>query len=277
MKKQTSLIDDVIYFLEVLTLFYSILLLWLWFFGREYFLKLFLIGVGALVLIIGTFIFFKRLESKRKEKIMESINTLGLTEDVNNFLNRAGRERGKNTWKYAGYGFFDETIRIFTKTLKEKGLRIRNEEDLKFILQTFIDKKQEELIKGSFESDQYKFSSLNRDGTEFENLLMKLFEKMSYLVEHPGHAGDQGGDLILNKAGQRILVQAKCYTNNSGNDSVQQAIAAKKYYDCNQAWVVCSSDFTREAIELAKIHEVKLVGKRELQELLLTYLDESWV
>jgi len=41
--------------------------------------------------------------------------------------------------------------------------------------------------------------------------------------------------------------------------------------------VVCSSDFTREAIELAKIHEVKLVGKRELQKLLLTHLNESWV
>lgn len=276
MKKQASFIDEIIDFLVRITVIYLFVLLYLWFFGREYFLKFFLIGLGVFVLIIGIYIFFKKLESKRKEKIIESINILGLTEDINNFLNRAGRERGKNVWKYMNYGFFEETIRIFVKTLNEKGLKVKNEKDLKFILQTFIDKKQEVLIKGSFESDQYKFSSLNRYGTEFENLLMKLFEKMSYLVEHPGHTGDQGGDLILNKAGQRILVQAKCYTNNSGNDSVQQAIAAKKYYDCNQAWVVCSSDFTREAIELAKIHEVKLIGKGELQELLLTYLNESW-
>lgn len=100
---------------------------------------------------------------------------------------------------------------------------------------------------------------------------------MGYIVEHCGKTGDQGGDLILNKGSQRILIQAKCYTNNSGNDSVQQAVAAKKYYDSNEAWVVCSSNFTREAIELANVHEVKLVGKKELQELLLTYLKESWI
>lgn len=139
----------------------------------------------------------------------------------------------------------------------------------------FIDEKEEAILTGNLKNKQNSFNSLS--GTEFELLLIRLFDSMGYIVEHCGKAGDQGGDLILNKGSQRILIQAKCYTNNSGNDSVQQAVAAKKYYDSNEAWVVCSSNFTREAIELANVHEVKLVGKKELQELLLTYLKESWI
>jgi HJR/Mrr/RecB family endonuclease len=76
---------------------------------------------------------------------------------------------------------------------------------------------------------------------------------------------------------ERILIQAKCYKNVSvGNDAVQQAVAAKSYYDCNKAAVVTTSNFTREAIELAKVNNVELVAKPRLQELLVQHLSESW-
>ena len=114
-------------------------------------------------------------------------------------------------------------------------------------------------------------------GTEFENLLVKLFQSMKYIVEHPGSVGDQGGDLILNKDGERILIQAKCYTNNIGNKAVQEAVAAQKYYVCNKVMVVGTSDFTQQAIDLAKMNDVELVGKKQLQEMILLYLNESWI
>jgi HJR/Mrr/RecB family endonuclease len=113
-------------------------------------------------------------------------------------------------------------------------------------------------------------------GGDFENLLVRLYESMGYIVQHPGGRGDQGGDLVLNKNGQRILVQAKRYSGDIGNAAVQQAVAAKKYYDCNRVMLIGSSNFTRQALDLASANEVELIGKREIQELLLSHLKEGW-
>lgn len=121
-----------------------------------------------------------------------------------------------------------------------------------------------------------KFSDLS--GSGFENLLYRLFQAMGYTVQKIGRTGDQGGDLIANMDGKvRLLIQAKCYNGSPvGNAAVQEAVAAQKYYDCNGAMVVTSSDFTKEALELAKANAVGLVGKERLSELVVQYLKESW-
>ena len=72
--------------------------------------------------------------------------------------------------------------------------------------------------------------------------------------------------------------QAKRYLDVSvGNEAVQQAVAAMKFYDCNKAMVITTSaNFTNEAIALAKANSTELVSKARLSELLLTHLQESW-
>ncbi|MDI6820651.1 MAG: restriction endonuclease [Patescibacteria group bacterium] len=114
-------------------------------------------------------------------------------------------------------------------------------------------------------------------GTDFEKLLYRLFEAMGYKVELVGHSGDQGGDLIANKEGERVLIQAKCYRDwSTGNAAVQQVVGAMNHYNCNKTIVVTTSHFTSEAIILAKDNKTELVSKERLQELLLKYLGESW-
>jgi hypothetical protein len=63
------------------------------------------------------------------------------------------------------YGFNTERLKIFNKTLIEKNLKIKNIDDLKFILKRFIDDKEEILIKSGFESEQFKFSALSGSPT----------------------------------------------------------------------------------------------------------------
>ncbi|MDD3940837.1 MAG: restriction endonuclease [Candidatus Pacebacteria bacterium] len=266
------------YFVPIIAIFmvfYPFYLYGLWFADKQSFWKHFFIAIGVLIALTFIFLLFKKLNKKRKENLIKDVNILGLNNDINNFINRAGIEKGKDAWKYIGYGFNIDKMKIFIKTLKEKGLKIKEVNDLEYILKVFIDNKEENIIKGGFSFNENKFSSLS--GMEFENLLVKLFESIDYIVEHPGGAGDQGGDLILNKEGQRILVQAKCYTNNIDNKAVQEAVAAKKYYDCSRAIVVGSSDFTLGAIDLAKANDVELMRKKQLQELLLLHLKENWV
>jgi len=100
---------------------------------------------------------------------------------------------------------------------------------------------------------------------------------MNYKVEHIGRSGDQGGDLIANRSGDRILIQAKCYKDwATGNAAVQQVVGATQFYKCNRAMVVTTSHFTPEAISLAKANNTELVSREHLQEMLLLYLGESW-
>ncbi|MFA5009048.1 MAG: restriction endonuclease [Candidatus Paceibacterota bacterium] len=269
-KKQNGLFEIIIPCISI----YAFYLLILWFSNKQEFWKWLFIGLGIIILIIFIYQTILSIIRQKKKKLIIEINRLDLNIDINNFINRAGKEKGKESWRYMDYGFNTDKMNIFIKTLAEKGLKIKNIDDLEFVLKRFIDTKEEAIIKNGFESTQYKFSSLS--GTEFENLLVRLYESMGYLVEHPGSTGDQGGDLILNKNGQRILVQAKRYKGSIGNGAVQEAVAAKKYYDCNRTMLIGSASFTRGALDLANYNEVELVEINELRGLLLSHLGENW-
>jgi HJR/Mrr/RecB family endonuclease len=275
MKKQKSLLEEIIDLIIKLLPLYGGFLLLLWFANRQEFWRWVIIGIGvnlAFLFVVWLVLWFR--DKHRQSLISYIVEKKELRDDFHNFINRFGREKDRSAWTYMNYGFNTERLKIFNKTLIEKNLKIKNIDDLKFILKRFIDDKEEILIKSGFESEQFKFSALS--GTDFENLLARLYENMGYIVQLPGGKGDQGGDLVLNKNGQRILVQAKRYSGNIGNRAVQQAVAAKKYYDCNRVMLIGSSNFTREALDLASVNEVELIGKRELQGLLFSHLKESW-
>lgn len=275
MSKKKDIIDEIFDIINPIIIFYAIFLLSLWFSNKQEFLKWLSIGLGAIVIIFFILLLRKKVIRAGKEKLIEDANRLGLDNDINNFINRAGKEKGKGVWQYMDYGFNHDRMIIFIKTLAEKGLKIKEIEDLKYLLKRFINNKEEALLRGGLGLKQFNFSSLS--GNDFELLLIKLYEAMGYLVQHLGGNGDQGADLIITKDGQRILVQAKCYKNwGVGNASVQQATAAKTHYDCNKAMVVGIPYFTKEAQQLAKTNGVDLIDKKELQSLLLDYLKESW-
>ena len=63
--------------------------------------------------------------------------------------------------------------------------------------------------------------------------------------------GDQGGDVLFSFGGRKFVVQCKRYRETVGNKAVQEAHAAKGFYQCEHAWVVASSDFTPSAHKLA--------------------------
>ena len=103
-------------------------------------------------------------------------------------------------------------------------------------------------------------------GSEFEEFLDRLFKKQGYEVEVTQKSNDQGADLLLQKSGQRIVVQAKRYKNNVGNNAVQQITAAKNYYNCHYAMIVTNSYFTSSAKELAFANDIKLWNRNRLEK-----------
>ncbi|SDE75650.1 Topoisomerase DNA binding C4 zinc finger [Fontibacillus panacisegetis] len=82
-------------------------------------------------------------------------------------------------------------------------------------------------------------------------------------------AGDFGADLIIQKDGKKIVVQAKRYSKNVGIKAVQEAQAAIAHYGASEAWVVTNSDFTAATYDLAKSNRVRLVNREELVEMIL--------
>lgn len=108
-------------------------------------------------------------------------------------------------------------------------------------------------------------------GLEFEYFLCRLFRSEGYNASLTKASNDQGADLILEKLGERTVVQAKRYFNAVSNGAIQEVVAAKAIYRCQYAMVVTSSYFTKSAIMLARSNKVALYDREKLKEKLENY------
>jgi restriction system protein len=106
-------------------------------------------------------------------------------------------------------------------------------------------------------------------GIEFEEYLSLLFKRQGYKVSTTNAVGDFGADIVLEKEGQRICVQAKRYRKQVGIKAVQEVIGSLAHYSADIGWVVTNSTYTRPAIQLAKANGITLVGRNELIKLIL--------
>ncbi|PUU89353.1 MAG: restriction endonuclease, partial [Halanaerobium sp.] len=102
-------------------------------------------------------------------------------------------------------------------------------------------------------------------GEEFEYFLKDLFIRLGYDAEVTQLSGDQGADLIVEKD-NRIVIQAKRYSNKVSNSAIQEVIGAKKYYNAKKAMVITNYYFTKSAKELAEINDVILWNRDMLKE-----------
>lgn len=105
----------------------------------------------------------------------------------------------------------------------------------------------------------------NMTGEQFEEFLKIIFEKKGYKVSLTKSTGDQGIDLILSKNLSRIGVQAKCYNGTVSNSAIQQVVAGLKFYNCAVGMVITNSYFTKSAMELAKVNNIKLWDRDKLE------------
>ena len=231
------------------------------------------------IVLVGLYFLVEEIVYRFKKRHLDAVITrlrnAGQEDYLKNFINRFGLEdRKTHGWSFRNHNFDWDRINDLKKIFREKRITSR-EKDIFALLRFYIQEKEESLTRESISKEPQKLAGLS--GSGFEKLLYRLFEAIGYKVELIGHSGDQGGDLIANKEGERILIQAKCYRDwSTGNAAVQQVVGAMKLYDCNRAMVITTSHFTTEAISLAKANKTELVSKEQLQELLLKYLKESW-
>lgn len=107
------------------------------------------------------------------------------------------------------------------------------------------------------------------DGFQFEHYLYELFKSNGYKAKITKARGDFGADLILQKDGESIAVQAKRYSKPVGIKAVQEIAAAKSHYNADQAWVVSNNSFTKQAEQMAQSTNVRLIDREKLISLVL--------
>ena len=108
------------------------------------------------------------------------------------------------------------------------------------------------------------------DGKTFEKYLEVLFIKLGYKVDRTRYIGDYGADLVVKKDGVKTIIQAKRYKNKVNIKAIQEAVAAKGFYQCDKAMVVTNSFYTKQAIELARSNRVELWDRKDLVKALLS-------
>lgn len=272
--------DEVVKIISGIVVVYFVCLIFSYNSNRSSFWQLLIGGIlFAGLIFFGLKYFRKSKEQERKKKINNILTTIdqaGLESYIDEFITRfgLGQEKDKNVWTRRNYKISADRIDDLQKILFGKGIDYSLDE-IHILLSTYIDKREFDLTRNSIATTTNSFSKLS--GSDFENLLYHLYVAMGYSVQLIGKTGDQGGDLIATKNQERILIQAKCYKDwNVGNSAVQEAAAAKKHHDCNKAMVITTSNFTREAMELAKTNYVELIPQDLLQKMLLDNLKESW-
>ncbi|PFZ02363.1 endonuclease [Bacillus wiedmannii] len=134
---------------------------------------------------------------------------------------------------------------------------------LLIIFLIFHYKKQHKLQKIYMEElRQSSIHEIDRmNGRQFEEYLGVLYQSLGYHSEVTKGSGDFGADLVLKNNNEKIIVQAKRYKNKVGIQSVQEVVAAKRYYNANHAWVVTNNYFTGPAHKLANANDVLLIDR----------------
>jgi restriction system protein len=102
------------------------------------------------------------------------------------------------------------------------------------------------------------------NGIEFEQYVAARLRESGWSVTATRTVGDYGVDLITKADGRQIAVQCKRYGKAIGVSAVQQVVSGALYHGCTEMMVVSNQEFTKAAMELAQLHDCRLVGRGQL-------------
>jgi len=105
---------------------------------------------------------------------------------------------------------------------------------------------------------------------EFEIALGRLFETQGWDVVVTPASGDGGKDLVLQREGMRILVEAKQFSpeRKVGRPLVMKLHSAVTYERANGGILITTSKFTEPAREFAELNQLSLVDGAHLATML---------
>ncbi|MFA6251842.1 MAG: restriction endonuclease [Candidatus Paceibacterota bacterium] len=116
------------------------------------------------------------------------------------------------------------------------------------------------------------FSNLNPEA--FENLLIRLFGAMGYIVECTKKNKIKAFILYKNKA--KAFVLFTCDNDLDDQKAISQIKAEIKESNYQKGIYVCIAKISKKAADRAEANNIDIVDKKYLRELLESYLGERW-
>lgn len=106
-------------------------------------------------------------------------------------------------------------------------------------------------------------------GQEFEQLLVKQFQKLGYKTTETPKTGDFGADIILDtKDDTRFIIQCKRFKSRVNLKAVQEVVGALAHFNGDIGIVITSSSFLNSAIKLAQSNDIELWDNNRLMKFL---------
>ncbi|MCF0056623.1 restriction endonuclease [Dyadobacter sp. CY356] len=125
---------------------------------------------------------------------------------------------------------------------------------------------KKQLISERSEVDIYTIDQMSP--YQFETYIANLYKNNGYRVETTKITGDQGADVVLEKFGERFVIQVKLYSSPVGNKAVQEVCAAIKHYNAHQGIVITNNYFTPSARELSISNQITLIDRNQLKAMI---------
>ena len=115
----------------------------------------------------------------------------------------------------------------------------------------------------------YDLSNLdNTLDREFEEFMIKLFEKLGYSTTVTNRSKEYGCDMMLQQSDYRIAVQTTRSQSELTFTSVQRVLDSSRKYNSQMSVVITNNKFLSSAKNLAKIKNVVLIDRKKLLELI---------
>jgi len=210
--------------------------------------------------ILDDFIYYN--EKKKTLELMMKINGF----DSNDFL--------ENIIKNFGEKYY-AVLPIIKNTIKNRYNVIYSEEEIVSKCDLLIDKVNLHYFEKKLMENTYSIHHMS--GYDFEDYLADIFKSKNYSVQITKRSQDQGADIILEKLGKRIVIQAKKYSNKVGNKAVQEIVSAMKYYKADLGSVITNNLFTKQAKSLALTNEIILVDGFILKKIIEEQLYDPYI
>jgi restriction system protein len=132
----------------------------------------------------------------------------------------------------------------------------------------YVDKEIELIAQNTYASSDINVDSIeDLTPLEFELYCADRLKEAGWKARTTQGSGDQGVDVLAEKDGCLVVLQAKMYSNPVGNKAVQEVFTGKHHYDADHAVVVTNNDFTSSAKQLAKTTGVHLIHYSQLSGL----------
>ncbi|MFA5103365.1 MAG: restriction endonuclease [Candidatus Thermoplasmatota archaeon] len=103
------------------------------------------------------------------------------------------------------------------------------------------------------------------DWTQSTPFICWLFEQLGYKILWVKKSHDKGGDILLERFGEILVIQVKHRKENTGIDALKEALFGKKIYNATKAMVISfGSPFTRDAPKDAEKAEIELLDLEQI-------------